>query len=284
MTRALIPTGLGFNCEEESAYAFRRAGAETAVCDIRDLLAGKVDLFSFDALMLCGGFTFADDLGSGKALANVLRFRLMKTPAGEMPFVDAVRRFVSRGSVVLGVCNGFQILTRLGLLPGFASQDCTLAANDSGRFEDRWVSLKVNPRSACVATRGMETMELPVRHGEGKLVFAPGALERVVAGNQHVFQYVDAFGRIAESYPENPNGSPLAIAGLCDVTGRIIGMMPHPEAHVRFEQHPRWTRIRRACREEGRAVPEGAGLQVFRNIVQHCQEVRPCETPLSESS
>ncbi len=275
--RALIPTGLGFNCENESKRAFELAGGSADIVDIRDLISGEIDLFRYDCLMIIGGFSYGDDLGSGKAVSDLLRFRKIN---GER-FIDLIKRFVVKEKrVVFGVCNGFQVLVRLGILPGFdgdyEDQRCTLSLNNSGRYEDRWVRLKFNPSSNCIATEGLDQMDIPVRHGEGNLIFASeDDRKRALEKNHHFAQYVDDNGDPTMAYPKNPNGSRDAIAGICDETGRIFGMMPHPEAFLLFENHPHWTRMRRDCIDKGIAVPkEGDGLRIFKNIVEYCEARR----------
>jgi phosphoribosylformylglycinamidine synthase len=203
-----------------------------------------------------------DDLGAAKACAH--RFRHTVTPQGENLF-RALQSFVSGPRLVLGICNGFQLLVKLGLIPavgGVQIPQATVWANDSGRFEDRWVHLAVDPDSPCVFTRGLVGLELPVRHGEGKVIFAnPQVGAQVVETNAVPLRYVDPqSGLPTETYPHNPNGSKLGIAALCDETGRIFGLMPHPEAFVERTHHPQWTR-----RE---LDTEGAGLALFRNAVR----------------
>ncbi len=285
--RALIPTGLGFNCEYESARAFELAGAASTICDIRDIISGRVDLFDFDVLMFVGGFSYGDDLGSGKAVANLLRN--IKTSDGR--FITAIERFVKeQEKIVFGVCNGFQVLVKLGILPGFdgnyEEQNATLTLNDSGRFEDRWVWLRFNPKSRCIATQGLERMYLPVRHAEGKLIADSAVLRRIQANSHFIAQYADSNMEPTMAYPLNPNGAVNAIAGLCDETGRIFGMMPHPEAYLLFENHPHWTRLRRELLDRGEPVPRyGDGLRIFKNIINHFKGgSKCCPMRLSESN
>jgi phosphoribosylformylglycinamidine synthase len=224
-----------------------------------------VRLADYDFLNLPGGFLDGDDLGSAKA--GAVRFKYGSV-AGRHRFLADLLQFVADGKLVLGVCNGFQLLAKLGFLPGFdgryGDQTASLTHNDSGRFEDRWCHLAVNPSSPCVFTRGIERLYLPVRHGEGK--FVPGdheVLRRVQGEGLVSVRYADADGQPTVRYPANPNGSIAAIAGLCDPTGRIFGLMPHPEAFVHRTQHPRWTR---------EDLPEeGEGLAIFRNAVEYLQ-------------
>jgi phosphoribosylformylglycinamidine synthase len=243
---ALVITGYGTNCEQESAHAVRLAGADSAtIAFFSDLTAGRVRLTDCNYLIFPGGFLDGDDLGAAHAAA--LRWRYARTTAGE-PLLDQLKAFLERGGLVLGICNGFQLLAKLGLLPaldnGYFSRTVSLINNDSGRFEDRWVRLKTNPASPCVFTRGLEALYLPVRHGEGKVVPRDDELlDRIVAENLVALQYVHPdTGEPTQEYPHNPNGSPLAIAGLTDPSGRVLGLMPHPEAFNHRTNHPAWTR------------------------------------------
>lgn len=234
--RACVLTGFGINCEHETAHALSLAGATCELVHFNDLLAdGGQSLEEFQILAVPGGFSFGDDIQSGRVLANKFRFSL-RTP---------LRRFVDEGKPVLGVCNGFQTLVQLGVLPGWddwSRNHLTLMANASGRFEDRWVRLRTE-RSACPYAQGMEWMWMPSRHGEGQLALSgPKVLERLDAQGQVVFRYASPTdGHKAMSYPDNPNGSCDAIAGLCNEAGNVLGLMPHPECHVRYAQTPTWT-------------------------------------------
>jgi len=257
--KALVITGYGTNCEKESAYAVRQAGAdEVGVAFFSDLVSGRMRLDPFNYLIFPGGFLDGDDLGAAQAAA--LRWRYAKTAQGE-PIVEQLERFFSSGGVILGICNGFQLLVKLGLLPAvggaYFNRQASLGNNDSARFEDRWVELAANPASPCVFTRGLDRLSLPVRHGEGKMVFRDQELmDRVVRENLVALQYVHPeTGLATEEYPHNPNGSPLGIAGLTDPSGRILGLMPHPEAFNHPTNHPGWTRGERA--ELGIAVLAG---------------------------
>jgi phosphoribosylformylglycinamidine synthase len=246
LVKALVITGHGTNCERESAHAARRAGAdETTVIYFSDLVAGRVRLEPFNFLIFPGGFLDGDDLGAAQAAA--LRWRFAKTTEGES-ILGQLQSFFQAGGIILGICNGFQLLVKLGLLPGlggrYFERQVSLSNNESARFEDRWVTLKANPASPCVFTKGVDVLRLPVRHGEGKLVPMDAAvLERIVADRLVALQYIHpATGQPTQDYPENPNGSPLAIAGLTDPSGRILGLMPHPEAYNHPTNNPAWTR------------------------------------------
>jgi phosphoribosylformylglycinamidine (FGAM) synthase-like amidotransferase family enzyme len=212
-----------------------------------------------------GGFSFGDHIGSGRIFANRLRFRLG----------DRLARFVDDGGLVLGICNGFQTIVKLGLLPaldrrpgeGLAPQQASLVHNDRLGYRDAWVRLGIDPQSPCVFTQGSTGVPLPVpsRHGEGKLVLADAAMRaRVEAEHLVPVRYVDADGRPTEAWPDNPNGSVGGMAGLCDATGRVFGLMPHPEAYLYPESHPRWI----AQRDQGRLPAVGHGLGILVNGVR----------------
>jgi len=253
-TKVLVLTGYGINCDHESEYCFEKAGADVDRVHINELITGEKTLEDYHVLFVPGGFSFGDNIASGKVLANKILTHLN----------DRLQEFISAGRLVMGICNGFQVLVRLGILPGYSGmggQDATITFNDSGRFEDRWVYLKVEEDSPSIYTRGLDRLYLPVRHGEGKFfTHDDGAIERIEADRLVAMRYSNENGREV-TYPWNPNGSLNDIAGICDRTGRIFGMMPHPEAYNHKTNHPRWTREK---------VPEeGMGLAYFpqrRNI------------------
>ena len=266
--KAIVITGNGTNCEMEMAHACRLAGFDTVeIVHISELLCGEKRLDDYDFLNLPGGFLDGDDLGSAKAGAN----RILHAPvAGSQEKLFAqFTRFIAAGKLILGVCNGFQLLVKLGMLPGLDGitdrQTATLTFNDSGRFEDRWIHLRADAASPCIFTKGLKGLTLPVRHGEGKFV----PMDEEVLGRLHrehliCLQYSDTRSEKATlDYPANPNGSVDAIAGICNETGRIFGLMPHPEAFLHRTNHPRWTR------EE--LPEEGAGLAIFRNAAAFLQ-------------
>ena len=243
----LILRAPGTNCNVETGFAFREAGAEIAEYHINRLIRGEVRLADYQILVIPGGFTYGDDISAGKVLANEIRLKL-----GE-----GLRDFVANGGLVLGICNGLQVLVKTGILPGIQQDgQVTLAANDSGRFECRWVYLKANEQSPCLFTQGIERLYLPVANGEGKVVTSGKPLPEV----NIALRYVDENGKANPGYPANPSGSEGDIAGICDPTGRIFALMPHPERHLRGTQHPRWTR-------EG-ARKYGDGFQIFLNAVK----------------
>jgi phosphoribosylformylglycinamidine synthase subunit PurQ / glutaminase len=264
VVRSIVITGNGTNCEMEMAHACRLAGSEVVdIVHISELLYGEKRLDDYHFLNLPGGFLDGDDLGSAKAGANRILHASVKSDTEKLR--EQFDRFIREGKLVLGVCNGFQLMVKLGLLPAFDRerfvQHVTLTHNDSGRFEDRWAYLKVNPASPCIFTKNLPGLYYPVRHGEGKLVVkSEETLERLRRENLIALQYSDdQYVNPVMTYPENPNGSIDAIAGLCDPTGRLFGLMPHPEAFLHRTNHPRWTR---------EDLPEeGQGVALFRNAI-----------------
>ncbi|MGE5799241.1 MAG: phosphoribosylformylglycinamidine synthase subunit PurQ [Syntrophaceae bacterium] len=265
IVKSIVLTGNGTNCEREMAHACRLAGSdEVDIVYIHEILNGEKRLDDYHFLNLPGGFLDGDDLGSAKAGANRIVHAKIKG-SGE-PLRDQFLRFIREGKLILGVCNGFQLMVKLGILPAFDGeyfkQTVTLSFNDSGRFEDRWVWLAVNDQSPCVFTRGLKKIYLPVRHGEGKFMAksAP-VLRRLRRQQQVVARYcTQESDKPTLEYPANPNGAVDAIAGICNETGRLYGMMPHPEAYTHYTNHPRWTR---------EDLPEeGMGLAIFKNAIE----------------
>ncbi|MFH1732991.1 MAG: phosphoribosylformylglycinamidine synthase I [Planctomycetota bacterium] len=253
--RTLIIRTAGTNCDQETKFAFERAGSEVSLLHINRVNENPSLLGEHQILALPGGFSYGDDIASGKVLANELLQGL----------ADQLKKFVDDGKLVIGICNGFQVLVKTGLLPGPFGRDTkqtvTLTFNDSNKFEDRWVYLRADSGKSPFIKKG-EMIYLPVAHGEGKFLAKDDAtLDAVRSNGQVVFRYVNAAGEAAQEYPINPNGSADDVAGICDTTGRVLGLMPHPERHVLPTQHPRWTR-------DGLAG-EGDGMRMFRNAVQY---------------
>ncbi len=251
--KVLILTGYGINSDYELAQCFMFAGAAAERVHINDLIDKRRAMDEFDILGIPGGFSFGDHIASGRIMANKINCHLRNT----------LEDFVHQGKLIIGICNGFQVLVKMGLLPGLSrdgAQDATLTFNDSGRFEDRWCTVSARPNSTCIWTRGLDLMELPVRHGEGKFVACSQTiLKQMESRGQICLQYAAPDGGPAQGYPQNPNGSVMDIAGLCDVSGRIFGLMPHPEVFIHATNHPRWQR-------EGRSG-WGDGMKIFRNGV-----------------
>ena len=272
--RVCIITGFGINTDREMATAFEFAGAHPTRLHVNDLLADPGALDRFAIFVVPGGFSFGDHVGSGALLAALLS-RALREP---------LARFVARGGLVLGVCNGFQVLVRMGLVPdvgavgavgagvarGGAAQSVALVHNDSGQFEDRWVQVAFDAASPCVWTRGIASLELPVRHGEGKLVAPEAHLAAIDAAHLGARYTVSGTAGLADGgsplpYPANPNGSLRNLAGLCDPSGQVFGLMPHPEAFLYRYHHPAWRNTPAAA---GVHLDEAA-LQLFRNAVRH---------------
>jgi phosphoribosylformylglycinamidine synthase len=263
---ALVLTGYGLNCDFETAYVLGLAGALSARVHINSLISGEVSLSDYDILVFDGGFSWGDDHGAGVLEAVRLQYNIGQ----------ALGQFVQEGKLILGICNGFQALVNLGLLPGFdgdyRERQVALTFNDCGNFRDDWVSLLTNPNSTCVFTQGITGLELPVRHGEGKFYGAPGVITRLIDRQQVVLQYATAAGEPAHGrFPYNPNGSIHDIAGICDPTGRIFGLMPHPEAFNHWTNHPDWTRMKQVTKRQGKSIKSDVtvGVKIFQNAVDH---------------
>jgi len=257
MVKVCVLFAAGTNCDRETVHALELAGAEARTVHLNEFRDKKANLNDFHVLVIPGGFSYGDYIASGKILASELVHHLR----------DGIVKFHEAGKPILGICNGFQVLVKSGLLPAFdqlfEEQTVTLDWNDSGRYEDRWVHLQTATTS-CIFTRGLpETVLLPVAHAEGK--FIPknrAALDRLQKRAQVVFRYVDTDGRTA-GYPENPNGSVDGIAAICDPSGLIMGMMPHPERFVYSHQHPHWHRSRPTSAD---------GVAIFRNAVSYASQ------------
>jgi phosphoribosylformylglycinamidine synthase I len=246
--KTLILRAPGTNCDVETSFAFEQAGAEVSSAHVNELVRKEKRISDYQILVIPGGFTYGDDISAGKILANEIKLKLG----------DDIQKFVEGGGLILGICNGFQVLVKAGILPqsANASQQLTLSNNDSSRFECRWVYLSVDKQSPCVFTKGINSLYLPIAHGEGKVMAEPKALQ----GLKVVLRYADEKGKVSADYPYNPNGSVDSIAGICDSSGRIFALMPHPERFLRWTQHPRW------FREKAREWGDGFGI--FRNAVE----------------
>jgi phosphoribosylformylglycinamidine synthase subunit PurQ / glutaminase len=251
MIRICIITGYGINADAELVEAFGAAGRkleltalEVSRVHIQDLVERPEMIDGFHILGFPGGFSFGDHLGSGKVLANMVRKNLL----------ESLQRFIHEKKIIIGICNGFQVLVKTGILPNIGDNsrpETSLTHNDSGVFEDSWVRVTFNPRSRCIWTRGLSEMDLPIRHGEG----------RFLAGSEEILKILKQDNLVALTYSDrNPNGSVDGIAGITDTTGRIFGLMPHPEAFLFSQNHPRWQR---------EAVEEGAGLAIFINGIRY---------------
>ncbi len=266
LANTLVLTGYGTNSHEESAHAARLAGSDRVdIVHFSDILQAKVKLCDYNFLIFPGGFLDGDDLGAAQAAAQ--RWLHCKDASGKA-LLESLREFLAAGSLVLGICNGFQLLVKLGVLPSFDGKPferhVSLGHNDSARYEDRWVRMAVNKNSPCVFTKGLDVLDMPVRHGEGKLVTKDTAtLERLEAENLVALRYIcPTTNETTQEYPANPNGSPNGIAGLTDPSGHVLGLMPHPEAFHHVTNHPLWTRGERPT----------LGTALFENAIRYLKK------------
>ena len=254
--RCIVLAGFGLNAEVELAHAFSLAGADSEIVHFSDISSGRKKLSDYEIFAIPGGWSFGDDISGGRVLSNKLK----------STFRSQFEAFVSSGKPILGVCNGFQTLVKLGALPnmsGTFAQESTLTFNKSGRFEDRWVFLKPQ-KSACKYFEGVEFINCPVRHGEGQFVPRdPALLSSLQKQGMVALRYTDSKMKESPGYPTNPNGSPYDIAGICDRTGKILGLMPHPECSVYRTQFPRFT---------AGISHEKNSLRFFGNIVKAAEE------------
>lgn len=264
--RTLVLSGLGINCERETADALQLAGARTEIVHVNALERDPGRIDASDLVVFPGGFSFGDRLGAGQALAARIRHRRSTNGA---TLHSRLARFVQEGGYLLGICNGFQILAKLGLLPNTAGdgrQEVALAGNLSGRFEDRWCRLVAAAQGPAAAFADLGTIELPVRHGEGRIVFRDDAVRQAVLDRSlRWLTYVARDGSPATDYPTNPNGADLSCAGLVDPSGHVFGMMPHPEAYVSLYTHYNWPR---RAREGAETSDDGDGLRLIRSLVR----------------
>ncbi|MFH1761200.1 MAG: phosphoribosylformylglycinamidine synthase I [bacterium] len=262
--KAVILRTAGTNCDWETCYAFEVAGAKAEAVHVNRLIKGEVRLDNYQIMAIPGGFSYGDDIASGKILANELKYKLG----------DSIKKFAKSGNPVIGICNGFQVLVKMGLLPGNKElkQVTTLTFNDSDKFECRWVYLtKVktqkskikNEKTKCLWVKNLpEIIQLPVAHGEGKFVASDkDILKELKTNNQIVFIYSGQDGKPA-GYPFNPNGAVENIAGICNDKGNVFGLMPHPERFIWKWQHPS---------RQGIENEFGWGLQIFKNAVEYCR-------------
>ena len=255
--KAIVLRAAGINCDWETEYALEFAGARAQRIHINRLIEDKSALEKFQILVLPGGFSYGDDVAAGKILANQITHHLY----------EPIQKFINDGKLVLGICNGFQVLVKATILPGDNSTDkqnaVTITYNDSGKYEDRWVYLAPQTQK-CIFLEPDRQIYLPVAHAEGKVVTKDtDTLEELKSAGYVAFKYVDEDGKEG-GYPINPNGSMDSIAGLTDTTGRVLGLMPHPERHVRPTQHPRWSRMKNK--------QDADGMTIFNNAVKYIQE------------
>lgn len=271
--RVLVLKTDGTNCDEETFFAFKLAGGDPKIVHVNELRSKKENLKNYNILALPGGFSYGDDVTSGKILAIEL----------SSFFSDELKKFINRkDTLIIGICNGFQVLIRTGLLPfrTIGKMHATLTNNDSGKFECRWVNLKIEPKSKCVFLKNLitsdggrlnvseamtpprwtNTVSFQVAHGEGKFFADNETIKKIERENLVSLRYADENGKKTFEYPKNPNGSINAIAGICDITGRILGLMPHPERFIFKHHHPNWRRM---------DILEPQGLPIFKNMIKY---------------
>jgi phosphoribosylformylglycinamidine synthase len=254
--KAIVLRAAGINCDMETEYALELAGADAQRVHINRIIENKSLLDKFQIIVFPGGFSYGDDVAAGKILANQIVHHLY----------EPIQKFIKDGKLVLGICNGFQVLVKTGILPGNNSagrhEEVTITYNDSGKFEDRWVYLSPKTEK-CIFIEPGRQIYLPIAHAEGKIVTKDQTtLDELKSEGHLAFKYVDEHGREG-GYPVNPNGSADSIAGLTDTTGRVLGLMPHPERFVKPTQHPRWTRLEHV---------DSDGTMIFNNAVKYVRE------------
>jgi len=261
--RAVVIRAAGINCDAETEFALQLAGAEAERIHVNRVIEDKTLLEKYQILVFPGGFSYGDDVAAGKILANQIIHHL----------AEPVQKFIDDGKLVLGICNGFQVLVKTGILPGNCSiagqSDVTITYNDSGKFEDRWVYLAPQT-DKCVFIDPAKQIYLPIAHAEGKLVTKDNRiLEDLKTTGRIAFKYVDKDGSEG-TYPVNPNGSTDSIAALTDNTGRVLGLMPHPERHIYHTHHPHWTRCEQRATSDERRTPDG--ITIFKNAVNYVKQ------------
>ncbi len=266
--KVIVITGYGINCDEETAFAFNKVGADVEIVHINDLTEDKSKLKSAQILVFPGGFSYGDDTGSGKAFANKIKNNLF----------TEIKDFIKRGNLIIGICNGFQILVNLGLLPaangGYGEKQVALLHNQKARFECRWVKIRVES-NICVFTKGIKEMNIPIAHGEGNFYADEKMMSKMNDSDQVVFRYVKEDSTLAEGeFPFNPNGALEDVAGICDETGHILGMMPHPERSISFLSHPDYYEKREQARRRKIAISEiyEPALMIFENAVNYFKQ------------
>ena len=261
--KVLVLSGYGINCEEETLHAFEKQGATGEIVHINDIIDGSKKIEDYQIMAFPGGFSYGDDTGAGNALANRIKNNLG----------DSIYKFAEQDKLIIGICNGFQIMANIGLVPAtkkYGQVESALMWNKTARFECTWVNLRaVSQKSPWL--KGIEKIQLPIAHGEGNFYVEPEILKELEENDQIAFQYTTAEGTLANGeYPANPNGAIADIAGIIDPSGRILGMMPHPERFNCIYNHPEWTQMKELAKREGKTLDEaGAGNIMFKNAVEY---------------
>ena len=260
--KALIFSGYGLNSEEETAYGFQLAGATADIVHINDVIDGKKKLKDYQILSFPGGFAYGDDTGAGNAYASKIKNHLW----------EEVKNFIQEDKLVIGICNGCQIVTNLGLVPAFAKdygdRQVALVNNTSARFTTRWTDMEVTSDTPWLT--GITKISMPIAHGEGNFITTKENLTQLRKNKQIALRYIkgDMSGYL--DLPANHNGSIDNIAGITDPTGKILGLMPHPERGIFFIQRPDWPLQKEIAKREKKKLPtHGPGLQLFKNAIQY---------------
>lgn len=262
--KVIVLTGYGLNGDQEMGYGFELCGGDVDEVHVNDLIDGRFSLDNYQILAVPGGFAYADHTGAGKAYAN----RVLNNLG------DEILKFVQRDTLTFGICNGFQVLVQLGLLPAlnkeYGTRQAALIHNTSQRYQDEWIKVKAQ-ESPCVFTKGVDMLDLCIGHGEGNYYMPEEMLDQLEANNQVVFRYVRPDGSPANGEePYNPNGASRDIAGVCDPTGRIFGLMPHPDRTLFFTNRPDWTKLKIQYQAEGKELPEeGPGRIIYQNAINY---------------
>jgi len=260
--RVIIMSGYGLNCETETKYAFEKAGGKATIVHVNDLIDGHFSLRDFQILAIPGGFSYGDDTGSGNAFAYKIKGKIW----------EDILKFVNRDTLTIGICNGFQIIANLGLLPGFdkkyGQRKLALVHNTSVRYTVRWVDLKTKNDSPWL--NDIDEMMLPIAHGEGNFYVTKQDLDKLKKSQQIAAVYTRGEICKYQNLAKNPNGSIGEVAAVTDETGRILGIMPHPERAMFFTQLPNWTDVKEKLKRSGKKIPEeGPGIKLFKNSINY---------------
>lgn len=262
--RVLVLTGYGLNTEMETKYSFEQAGAQADIVHVNDIIAKHKPLTNYQIIAFTGGFSYGDDTGSGNALANRIRNHVW----------DQLQNFIAGDGLVIAICNGFQVVTNLGLMPAlekkYGDKQVALLHNVNARYSVRWIDIELSGNSPWV--KGITRLPVPIAHGEGNFFAEPDVLAQLKAQNLIAAKYVSGEMCAYQNLPANPNGSLEDIAGITDVTGRFFGLMPHPERAVDFTQLPNWPLLKEQAKRAGQPIPTAApALQIFKNGVEYWQ-------------
>jgi len=262
--KVIILSGYGINCEEETKFAFEKSGAKADIIHINDLIESPKQLKEYQIFVFPGGFSYGDDTGSGLALANKIKNN----------FSEELEDFINQDTLILGICNGFQVMVNLGLLPNLTKEkkiEIVLRPNQSFRYQCRWVNLKIDSESPSVFTKDLNYLYIPVAHGEGNFYADSQIIEQIKKNKQITMRYANLEGDLAlGEFPFNPNGSVDDIASICDQTGRIMGMMPHPERGIFLSQRDDWPYLKEKMLREGqKIIDQNKGIKIFKNAVEY---------------